>query len=138
MEIFHSIIEWLEKRENPLITCTKNWNISGLLFNFEIKLTKPPYKILNLYTFVLPMINLIFPGNFLLTKLNTETLKLYSTSMNSLWVQASFFSNKTNRGTATDFQRLAIKFQKLYIIVFKTVYNSYTIEFFSRNWISRG
>lgn len=138
MEIFHSIIEWLEKRENPLITCTKKWNISGLLFNFEIKLTKPPYKILNLYTFVLPMINLIFPGNFLLTKLNTETLKLYSTSMNSLWVQASFFSNKTNRGTATDFQRLAIKFQKLYIIVFKTVYNSYTIEFFSRNWISRG
>lgn len=49
--------------------------------------------------------------------------------MNSLWVQASFFSDKTNRGTATDFQRLAIQLQKLYIIVFKTVYNSYTIEF---------
>lgn len=79
-----------------------------------------------------------FLENFFLTKLNTETLKLYSTSMNSLWVQASFFSDKTNRGTATDFQRLAIQLQKLYIIVFKTVYNSYTIEFFSRNWISRG
>lgn len=79
-----------------------------------------------------------FLENFFLTKLNTETLKLYSTSMNSLWVQVSFFSDKTNRGTATDFQRLAIQLQKLYIIVFKTVYNSYTIEFFSRNWISRG
>lgn len=128
----------MKKRENPLITCTKIWNISGLLFNFEIKLTKPPYKILNLYSFVLPMINLIFPAKLFLTKLNTETLKLFSTSMNSLWVQASFFSDKTNRGTATDFQRLAIQLQKLYIIVFKTVYNSYTIEFFSRNWISRG
>lgn len=75
LEIFHSIIEWLEKRENPLITCTKKWNISGLLFNFEIKLTKPPYKILNLYTFVLPMINLIFPGKLFFDKIKYWNIK---------------------------------------------------------------
>lgn len=134
MEIFHSIIEWLEKKGKPVDHMYKKMKYFRTFIYLPNHHTRYLICILLFYQWLI----WYFLENFFLTKLNTETLKLYSTSMNSLWVQASLFSDKTNRGTATDFQRLAIQLQKLYIIVFKTVYNSYTIEFFSRNWISRG